>query len=137
MTSPQELKDIIIATIKRYHLNYYLNNSPKYSSDEMHEKTAIEARQGDNLMHIVNECYKDQKIIEHITYIINTNNYDIVNDYYNNFILAKYDEKIDIYDDNKLSIKLYPIMIYMYMQIFRDVTLNSKNIIMWFYNHKK
>ena len=129
MITPLELKNIIISTIKKYHLDYCIYNIPKYSSDEVHEKIAYESRKGNNLIQIAKLCLQYQEIIDHITYMINTNNQKIITDFYTEFKLAKFDEKSNIYDDNQLSIKLYPLIIYLYIQIFRDVSLNANNIL--------
>jgi hypothetical protein len=129
MITPYELKNIIISTIKKYHLDYCINNIPKYSSDEVHENTAYESRKGNNLIQIAKLCLQHQEIIDHITYIININNQEIIRDFYNEFRLAKFDEKSNIYDDNQLAIKLYPCIIYLYIHIFRDVSLNAMNVL--------
>lgn len=132
MITPYELKNIIISTIKKYHLDYCINNIPKYSSDEVHENTAYESRKGNNLIQIAKLCLQHQEIIDHITYIININNQEIIRDFYNEFRLAKFDEKSNIYDDNQLAIKLYPCIIYLYIHIFRDVSLNAMNVLDFF-----
>jgi len=129
MITPYELKNIIISTIKKYHLDYCVNNIPKYSSDEDHEKFAYESRKGNNLIQIAKLCIQHQEIIDHITYIININNQKIITDFYNEFKSAEFDKKSNIYDDNQLSIKLYPLIIYLYIQIFRDVSLNARNVL--------
>ena len=87
-----------------------------------------ESRKRKNIINIANLCLKEQKIIDHITYMINTNNVDILNKFYSDFI--KVEITNDIYNDNQLSIKLYPFMIYFYTQIFRDVALNN-DVLKW------
>jgi hypothetical protein len=134
MITPYELKNIIISTIKKYHLEYCVNNIPKYSSDEVHEKSAYESRKGNNLIQIARLCLQHQEIIDHITYMININNEKIINDFYTKFKLAEFDEKSNIYNDNQLSIKLYPLIIYLYIQIFRDTSLNANNVLDFFKN---
>ena len=129
MITPYELKNIIISTIKKHHLDYCINNIPKYSSDEFHEKTAFECRKGNNLIQIVKLCLQHQKIIDHITYMINTNNEKIINDFYTEFKVSDFDKKSNIYDDNQLSIKLYPCIVYLYIHIFRDASLNASNVL--------
>ena len=103
MITPYELKNIIISTIKKYHLDYCINNIPKYSSDEVHENTAYESRKGNNLIQIAKLCLQYQEIIDHITYMINTNNQKIITDFYTEFKLAKFDEKLTNDLQNALS----------------------------------
>ena len=97
MTSPQDLKDIIVSIIKE--------------ADDI------------DIINIANQCLKNQKVIDHVIYMINNNNYKIIDDYYTEYKLCN--------NDNQLSIKLYPFIIHMYMQIFRDSALNSGNINEW------
>ena len=126
--SALELKNLIISIIKKYDLEYHIQNAPKYQPLETIMEFGYESRKRKNIINIANLCLKEQKIIDHITYMINTNNVDILNKFYSDFI--KVEITNDIYNDNQLSIKLYPFMIYFYTQIFRDVALNN-DVLKW------
>ena len=126
--SALELKNLIISIIKKYDLEYHIQNAPKYQPLETIMEFCYESRKRKNIINIANLCLKEQNIIDHIKYMINTNNVDILNKFYSDFI--KVEITNDIYNDNQLSIKLYPFMIYFYTQIFRDVALNN-DVLKW------
>ena len=126
--SALELKNLIISIIKKYDLEYHIQNAPKYQPWETIMEFGYESRKRKNIINIANLCLKEQKIIDHITFMINKNNIDILNKFYSDFI--KVEITNDIYNDSQLSIKLYPFMIYFYTQIFRDVALNN-DVLKW------
>ena len=73
--SALELKNCIIGIIKKYDLEYHVQNSPKYQSFETIMEFGYESRKKENIINIVHMCIKEQKIIDHITFMINTNNF--------------------------------------------------------------
>jgi hypothetical protein len=127
--TPREIKELIINVIRKYDLEYYIEHAPKYQSFEMNIAFGYESRKSNNIINITKKCLAEQKIIDHITSMINLNNYTILEDFYTEYV--KIDIMNDLYDDNKLSNKLYPFIIYMYMQIFRDSSLNAMNVVDW------
>ena len=125
----REIKELIINIIRKYDLEYYIQHAPKYQSLEMNIAFGYESRKSNNIFNIAKKCLEEQKIIDHITSMVNINNYIILENFYNEFVKVEIID--DLYDDNKLSIKLYPFIIYLYMKIFRDSSLNAMYLVKW------
>lgn len=125
----REIKELIVNVIKKYDLEYYIQNAPKYQSLEMNIAFGYESRKSNNMINIARKCLEEQKIIDHVTSMINLNNNNILQHFYDEYVNIEITN--DLYDDNKLSNKLYPFIIYLYMQIFRDSSLNAMNVVDW------
>ena len=143
MNNPNTIKSIIFQTIKKYvHNKFQSNSSFHFKAPEQIEEYNIEFRSGDHLINISKLCLDDQSIINHVTYMINKDSLEILDDFYNNL------KEIKIYEinnkndsnnkiDNDIATKLYPFILYMFTEIFRDTAKGGVNLNLWIRNFLK
>ena len=116
-SKPFELKVLIINEIQLY----------RKKTNKIIESIILDKNHRKN---IANNCYNHNIVIDHITYIINKNNINILNDFYYELTNAfVYFNNKDNDDDNKLAITLYPYIIYLYIINYNIHNVNT--IIKW------
>jgi hypothetical protein len=141
MNNPNTIKSIIYETIQKYINDKFTSNaSMQFKAPEQIEEYSQEFRTGNNLINISKLCLDNQIIINHVTYMINKDSLELLEDFHEQIkkIIVKDDKyENDKHNDNELSNKLYPFILYLFTEIFRDNAKGGNNFKLWVHKNLK
>jgi len=138
MNTPNIIKSIIYETIQKYIIDkFILNESLHFKAPEQIDEYSYEFRTGNNLINIAKLCLDNQIIINHVTYMINTDSLEILENFHEEIKKFIINYENDKFNDNELSNKLYPFILYLFTEIFRDVAKGGNNFKLWIHKNLK
>lgn len=138
MNTPNKIKSIIYETIQIYINDKFTSNaSMQFKAPEQIEEYSKEFRTGNNLINISKLCLDNQIIIDHVTYMINKDSLELLIDFHEQIKKNIINNENDKNNDNELSNKLYPFILYIFTEIFRDSARGGNNFKLWIHQNLK